>query len=89
MFEFLLILLALVIAYVLADRYPEMTQRWYARVVACRMVILGLVAVIIAFVFLGSGYLPLMLLGFLMFVYLGLFLLLDNPHKEVIRWFNS
>lgn len=86
MIEIALIVAAFVVAYALIAWYPDTTERWFARFMAGRQVVLGTVAVIIALVFLGSGYPPLMAIGFLTFVYIALYVLFEDPHREVLGW---
>lgn len=89
MIEIIALILALVVAYVLVTWYPDQTATWFGRAMAARRIILGVVAVIVAFVFLGTGNIVLMAVGFLMFVYLGLFLFYESPHQEVLSWLGS
>lgn len=80
------IVAAIVTAYLAVRLFPEATRRWFNRAMAARKTILGVVAVIVAFAFVASGYPPLVILGFLMFVYIALYLFFEEPHEEVWQW---
>lgn len=84
MITILLILLALAIAYATWSLFPDEVRRWFRRMKAARKTIFGIVAIIVALAFIGSGYLPLMLVGFAMFVYIGWYYFIENP-DEMIR----
>ena len=73
----LLVLLAVVaLALIVAYWFPDATRRWVKNIMFARRIIFGAMALVVAFIFIGSGVLPLVLVGgftFAIAVWLGYF----------------
>lgn len=84
MMALVLIALAVIAAYGLYYLFPDQSRYWFDRARAARKTIFGIVAALVGFAFIASGYLPLVIVGFLMWVYIGLYFLLENPHEVLL-----
>lgn len=86
MIEFLIIGAMLLLAYLLWRFHQEKTLRWFTRIRRFREVFWAAIGVIVATVFVSSSYLPLMVVGAAMFVYIGLIFIIETPHKQLKEW---
>jgi hypothetical protein len=75
---------AFLIAGLVYHFYPEQGRRFFNIFVGARRLIFGVFGFITALVFLRTGIGFLMVLGFIMFLYLGLYLLFKEPWEDVI-----
>lgn len=53
------IVLALIVAY----WFPEFTRRWLKNILFARRIVFGAAALLVAFIFIGTGWWPLVLIG--------------------------
>lgn len=78
------LLLAVAAGVAMLILFPEETVTWFERARTARTIVFGIAGVIIAFVFIGSGYTPLVIVGFLMLVYGVIWVLVDRPDEMVL-----
>lgn len=71
---------------VLARRYPDATIRWFRRIRLARQAILAGLSLLFSLLFIGSGVIPLMAIGFLGFVYTTILVVYEKPHEEIRAW---
>jgi len=82
--EVIAVLVAFGVAYALLRLYPEVTKTWFRRVMRTRQIIGGVVILILALIFIGSGATPLVVAGFVILLYAALFFLLERPHATIV-----
>lgn len=77
---------AFVLAYVLITYYPDLTERWYRRLTKTSRTLWLAFTLVAALLFVGSGYVPLQIVGFAYIVLFALKLMLDYdaPIREVL-----
>lgn len=74
------------LAYGLMRFYPEGTMKWFRRIMLSRKLIFGILALASAWIFIASGYGPLIFLGALVVLGFWLYFFTEDPHEEVARW---
>lgn len=84
--EAVLVIGAIASAVFVARRYPAAAERWFNRIRNVKRGILIAITVLFAFVFIGSGVLPLMIIGAFSVAYATLLFIFESPHEEVVEW---
>ncbi|MFC7216473.1 hypothetical protein ACFQO4_20655 [Saliphagus sp. GCM10025334] len=82
----MLVVVVFAIAYVLTTRFPNTARRWFRRFWALRAVFFALFWLSFAWVLIGSGVLPLMLVGMAVFFIAAMYIFVENPQQEVRSW---
>ena len=86
MAELSLIALAFIVAFLAVKFYPEQTNRQFRRIVNARRVVVGVLGFLFALVFIRTGAFWLVLIGFIIILYMAIYLILEEPHKEMQQW---
>lgn len=79
------VVFAVLTGFLLMRRYPDVTLRWFNRIRMARGLIFGVSSLAIAFAFISSGSLLLMLVGGLMLLYGVLWILVDDVTTTVLE----
>ena len=72
--------------YVLATRYPKVTERWFRRIWTARILIFGAFWLAFGLAAIASGVAPLMLLGVGIYALAAAYVIFENPQQTVKAW---
>ena len=85
MIELAIIIGSIATALLLARQYPTATRRWFNRIAMARTAIYAVLMILVAFVFISSGSLLMMVWGGAILVLITLGILFESPFETVRR----
>lgn len=81
-FEFILFSIVLLMAMALVHFYPRQVEHLFYRIVQARRIAVGILSILFALVFIRTGALVFMFIGFAILLYIAVWAVLAQPHKN-------